>query len=124
MLYVVSSRRRSWVSIGWLMAIAVSVVVAVFNIYAGLLLMLVAAIAGATFVLAGRVPQSRSASRQPAAVGKAWSPIQRRTIYMADGAAREAFVVPVQGIPGYQTVLTADGYKLVNDAGQVVYTLK
>jgi hypothetical protein len=124
MLYVSSPRRRSWVSIGWIMAIVFSVVGAVFNIYAGALLMLIVTTAGATLALAGRVSRPRSASRERVAAGTAWSPSPRRTIYTTDGTAREAFVVPVQGIAGYQTVMTADGYVLVNDESQVVYTLR
>jgi hypothetical protein len=42
---------------------------------------------------------------------------------MLDGTARQALVVPARAVVGYQTVLTIDGYALVNTEGRVVYAL-
>ena len=69
------------------------------------------------------MPLPRAARREPRAADTTRTPSPRRTIYGADGTEQEAFVVPVQGIDGYQTVLTAEGYMLVNDHGEIVYTL-
>ncbi len=59
----IQTLRRSWASIGWLAAIALGALVAVVNIYAGLLLMALAVVGAATFVL----PRI-SAPRQPTIV--------------------------------------------------------
>jgi hypothetical protein len=42
---------------------------------------------------------------------------------LADGAVRQALVVPAAAVDGYQAVLTVDGYALVNTEGQIVYAL-
>src|SRR5688500_13814034 len=121
----IQTLRRSWISIGWLAAIALGALVAVLNIYAGLLLMALAVVGAAAFALPrGRAPQQRSIVEDPATVGTRWPSSVQRTIYTADGETRAAFVVPAQAAEGYQSVLTPDGYMLVNHEGQVVYTLK
>ena len=45
-------------------------------------------------------------------------------VYTAEGDERAAIVVPAASADGYRAVLTSAGYHLVNDAGQIVYTLK
>src|SRR5688572_540571 len=120
MLHMQSLHRRSWVSIGWLIAIALGVLVAVFNIYAGVLLITLASVGGATLVLPrSSLPQQPSVANMPAAGAAAWPSTVQRTVYTTAGTTRSAFVVPVQAIEGYQTVLIRDGYNLVNDAGQI-----
>ena len=47
----------------------------------------------------------------------------RQLIASADGEPSVAFVVVAESTPGYRPVLTAQGYKLVNEEGEVVYTL-
>ena len=47
----------------------------------------------------------------------------QRSVVMGDGTARQALVVPADAVNGYQTVLTINGYALVNAEGRVVYTL-
>ena len=121
----IQTLRRSWVSIGWLAAIALGALVATLNIYAGLLLMALAVVGAATFVLPRTsAPQQPTMVGAPATVVTSWPSSVQRTVYTADGEARAALVVPVEATEGYQTVLTSDGYALVNDTGQVVYTLK
>jgi hypothetical protein len=121
----IQTLRRSWISIGWLAAIALGALVAVLNIYAGLLLMALAVVGAAAFALPrARAPQQQSIVEDPATVGMRWPSSVQRTIYTADGEARAAFVVPTQAAEGYQSVLTPDGYMLVNHEGQVVYRLK
>jgi hypothetical protein len=123
MLTVQSLGRRSWMHIGWLILMALGALVAVFNLYTGLLLMLLIAIGGAALVAPNSLPRLRTATRKRRAARVALTPSPRRIIYTADGNDQVAFVVPVQGVDGYQTVLTSEGYKLVNDNGEIVYTL-
>ena len=47
----------------------------------------------------------------------------QRSVVLADGTARQALVMPAAAIDGYQTVLTINGYALVNAEGRVVYAL-
>lgn len=51
------------------------------------------------------------------------APRAQRGVLAADGTERQALVVPAAAAEGYQTVLTIDGYVLVNAEGRVVYTL-
>jgi hypothetical protein len=125
MLYVQSLHRRSWVSIGWLIVIALGTLVAVFNMYVGVLLIMLASLGGAMLVLPRiSLAQQPSVTQEPASGAATWPSTVQRTVYTTAGTTHSAFVVPVQGIEGYQTVLTRDGYRLVNDAGQIVYTFK
>jgi hypothetical protein len=125
MLYVQTLHRRPWVSIGWLIIIALGALVAVFNIYVGVLLMTLASLNGAMLVLSRiGVPHQPSVAQEEAGGAAAWPSTVQRTVYTTAETTHAAFVVPVQGIEGYQTVLTRDGYRLVNDAGQIVYTFK
>ena len=121
----IQTLRRSWASIGWLAAIALGALVATLNIYAGLLLMALAIVGAATFVLPRMsAPQRPAIVEAPATVAASWPPSAQRSVYTADGEARAALVVQAEAAEGYQTVLTSDGYALVNGAGQVVYRLK
>ena len=115
--------RRSWVGAGWAIATTLAVVVAVFNAYAGLALLLLAAVGGAALARSSGIPSLEAARQEPGAARRAWTSSPRRTIYAADGAEQVAFVVPAQSADGYQAVLTAEGYMLVNDDGEIVYTL-
>jgi hypothetical protein len=51
-------------------------------------------------------------------------PMQQQTIMTNDGYTSKAWVVPVEQTEGYRFVLTADGYRVVDSTGQVVYTLR
>jgi hypothetical protein len=125
MFSTLSTQRRSWLTWGWLIAIAAGALVAALNIYAGMLLIALVVASMVPLLL----PQMRSQS--PRVVGVApktgaaeWPATVRRAIYTPDGDERPAFVVPAESAPGYQAVLTSAGYKLVNDAGQIVYGFK
>jgi hypothetical protein len=78
----------------------------------------VAALVG-LLLLRGQAPAL--ASSRPLSVDAA--PRVQREVWAADGTARQAQVVPAAAINGYQTVLTIDGYALVNAEGRVVYAL-
>ncbi|HEU5015080.1 MAG TPA: hypothetical protein VFT66_21335 [Roseiflexaceae bacterium] len=54
----------------------------------------------------------------------ALEPVRQHTIATADGTLRAAIALDLPADEGYTTVLTRDGYALVNREGQIVYTLK
>ena len=47
----------------------------------------------------------------------------QRSVVLDDGTERQALIVPAAAVDGYQTVLTIDGYALVNAEGRAVYAL-
>jgi hypothetical protein len=109
----------------WLLAVVCGLLVAVLNIYAGALLIVLPTLMIAGFALPnGRTVQPAPAVARSAPARIVWAPMAQRSISTADGAERQALVVPSQQADGYQMVLTTDGYALVDDQGQVVYTLK
>ena len=115
MLYAATLSRRSWLSLGWLAAAGLGVLAARFNLYAGLLIL--ALVAAGAVALA--LPSRATAQAKPAQI----LPSARQLIASADGEPSVAFVVVAESTPGYRPVLTAQGYKLVNEEGEVVYTL-
>jgi len=115
-------QRRSWAATAWLMLSAAGVLIALALGYTLVLLatLVAAAIAGVLLLSVG-APGRAAAQPAPATIGQA--PRARLDVWAADGTARQALIVPAQAVDGYQTVLTIDGYALVNAEGRVVYAL-
>jgi hypothetical protein len=63
---------------------------------------------------------AQTLARSPSA---ARMPYAQRPVLAADGTPRQALVVPAESVDGYQTVLTIDGYALIDAEGNVVYML-
>ena len=125
MLQALSPRQRSWAGMAWLIAFACGLLVAVVNIYAGVALVALFTLVLAAFVLlSGRAAPPMPVTPRRAPARLAWAPVPQRSISTADGAVRPALVIPLDQADGFQMVLTGDGYALVDDAGQVVYTLR
>jgi hypothetical protein len=122
MMHMLTVRRRSWAGMAWLLAVGAGVLVALAlgNTMALLSTLAIAALVG-LLLLHGLAPAR--VSSQPARARVAVAPREQRVVWAADGTARQAQVVPVAGIDGYQTVLTVDGYALVDAEGRVVCAL-
>jgi hypothetical protein len=106
----------------WLLAVSVGLVLA---LALGTTIVLLAALSAA--LLSGwlllRWQAPALASSAPASTDTGGVPRAQRGVWMADGTLRQAQVLPVAAVDGYQTVLTIDGYALVNAEGRVVYAL-
>jgi hypothetical protein len=122
MVEVASLRRRSSAGIVWLLVVGAGLLVALAlgNTIVLLSTLAIAALVG-LLLLRGQVPAL--ATSQPVSADAAGPPRAQRGVWAADGTARQAQVVPAAAIDGYQTVLTLDGYALVNAEGRVVYAL-
>jgi hypothetical protein len=118
MLQVQTQRRRTWAGLLWLSVIAFSLLIAAINSYM-ILLLLAGAIALASIVVLGMHTTNRKLVARVI-----WQPMVQRTISSAEGTAQPALVAPIERDDGYEIVLTVEGYKLLDEAGQVVYTLK
>ena len=46
--------------------------------------------------------------------------LAQRTVVIASGEVRQALVIPVEQVEGYQLVLTVDGHVLLNERNEVV----
>ena len=122
MVQVSLPRRRSWPGIAWLLASAAGVLIALALGYTLVLWVMLAATAlAATQFLREVAPDSQAA--HPAPTGASQAARAQRGVWTADGIARQALIVPAETVEGYQTVLTIDGYALVNAEGRVVYAL-
>jgi hypothetical protein len=120
MVQVASLRRRSWAGMAWLVVLAsILIALALGNTIVLLSALAMAALVG--LLLRGQAPAL--ASSQPVSADAARAPRAQRGVWAADGTARQAQVVSAAAIDGYQTVLTIDGYALVNAEGRVVYAL-
>jgi hypothetical protein len=102
------------VSVGLLVALALENTIV-------LLAALTAALLSSWLLLGGQAPAR--ASSQPASADAAGPPRAQRDVWTTDGTLQQAQVVSVAAVDGYQTVLTIDGYALVNAEGRVVYAL-
>ena len=118
MLRVQTQRRHSWAGIIWLSIVAFSLLIAAINGYT-ILVLLASAIAVASIIILGTHTTKRKLTNQIA-----WQPVAQRMILTDDGATQSALVAPIERHDGYEMVLTIEGYKLIDRAGQVVYTLK
>jgi len=119
---IATLRRRSGADAAWLTLIISAVLIA---LALGNTIVLVAALIAA--LLSGWLLLQRQAptpvTSPPLSAPAAGVARVQRSVVMADGTARQALVVPADAINGYQTVLTINGYALVNAEGRVVYTL-
>ena len=120
MVQIATLWRRSWAGMAWLLVISVGLVVALaLGNTIVLLAALTAALLSGWLLLRGQA----LAASPPASTYRIGVPRAQRGVWIADGRLRQAQVLPVAAVDGYQTVLTIDGYMLVNAAGRVVYTL-
>jgi hypothetical protein len=102
---------------------AVVLVIAVLYPAAQVLMALLAVLVlglGSVAAVSYRAERRRPAVRPARLPG----PVAQRSVQTAPGVTRQALVVPHQGADDLQLVLTVEGYQLVNDRGEVVYTLK
>ena len=122
MVQAATLRRRSWVGMAWLLVVSVGLVVALALGNTILLLgMLIAALLSGWLLLGGQAPAL--VSSPPTSTDTSGVSRVQRDVWAADGMLRQAQVLPVAAVDGYQTVLTIDGYALVNAEGRVVYAL-
>ncbi|HEU5103135.1 MAG TPA: hypothetical protein VFU22_29140 [Roseiflexaceae bacterium] len=115
-------RRRTWTSTTWLIASTAAMLIALALGYTLMLwaIVVIAALSGVLLLGGGA---SARAAGQPAPAGAGQAPQAQREVWKTDGTIQQALIVPAQATEGYQTVLTIDGYVLVNAEGQVVYAL-
>jgi hypothetical protein len=122
MVQAATLRRRSWAGMVWLLVVSIGLVIA---LALGNTLLLVGALAAA--LLSGWLLLRRQAPAQvsspPPAIGTGSVPRTLRGVWSADGTLLQAQVLPVEAVEGYQTVLTINGYALVNAEGRIVYPL-
>jgi hypothetical protein len=123
----VATLSRSWASVAWLLIAAALLGALVFGNTLVLFAIFAAAIVAGVVLLRGQAAVPASSQTQAAQVaGAAYTAGKtraQRSVMLADGAARQALVVPAAAVDGYQAVLTVDGYALVNAEGRVVYAL-
>ena len=118
----VSTLRRSRAEAALLIVIVAAALVALaFGNTIVLLATLTAALLSGWLLLRGQT-SVLAASPPPSVYADAAARAQR-SVLLADGIARQALVVPAAAVDGYQTVLTINGYALVNAEGRVVYKL-
>jgi len=122
MMHMLTVRRRSWAGMAWLLAVGAGVLVAL-ALGNTMILLSTLAIAALVGLLLVHNPAPARVSSQPARARVAEAPRIQRVVLAADGTPRQAQVLPVAGIDGYQTVLTIDGYALVDAEGRVVCAL-
>jgi hypothetical protein len=117
----IATLRRSWAGMIWLVIASIGLLAALAlgNTIVLLGALMAALLSG--WLLHEQVParvSPSSVSTDAASVSRA-----QRDVWTADGTPRQAQVLPVTSVDGYQTVLTIDGYVLVNAEGRVVYAL-
>lgn len=117
-----SLQRRSWGLIGGIAAVLSGILVALVTGHIAVLLvaLVVAGITTALWMQPSAAQHEQAAPVRAAAL----TPVRQRTITTADGTVRAAIALDLPADESYTTVLTRDGYALVNREGQVVYTLK
>lgn len=113
-------RRRSLAGFFWMLLVAGGVALALVNVYAGLLLMALGTLVSLALARADALPATRRSQAQPAARLSSWGPAEQRVLVDAADEQRAAIVVQRDAANGYEAVLTAEGYKFVNAAGEQV----
>src|SRR5690242_8717297 len=109
----------------WLLVVSIGLMGLVVALALGSTILLLGTLAAA--LLSGWLLQRRQASAlvtsPPTSTETSGVPRVQRAVWAADGTLRQAQVLPVAAVDGYQTVLTIDGYALVNAEGRVLYAL-
>ena len=120
MVHAHTQSRRSWAGMAWLivMAAAVLIVLALGNTIALLVTIVVGMLGGLLILRATAWMPARSRSAAAASAPRA-----QGAVLSADGTVRQALLVPAESVDGYQTVLTVDGYALIDAEGKIVYML-
>ena len=122
MVQITTMRHRSWASAAWVIVLVAAVLIALaLGNTIVLLAALIAALLSGWLLLRGQAPTLVSA--QPVSAHTTGAAHAQRSVVLADGTARQALVVSATAVDGYQTVLTINGYALVNAEGRVVYAL-
>jgi len=122
MVQITTLRRRSWAGLAWLLVVSAGLLVALaLGNTIVLLSTLTAVLLSSWLLLRGQSPEL--ASFAPVSTDAVGTARVQRAVWTADGMQRQAQVLPVAAVDGYQAVLTIDGYALINAEGQVVYTL-
>ena len=121
MVQVATLRRRSWADVAWLLVIIAAVLVA---LALGNTIVLLAALIAALLAAGCCCVGKRRRGIFTAGIGGMRQvPACAAQCLGGRWHARQAQVVPVAAVDGYQAVLTIDGYALVNAEGRVVYAL-
>ena len=122
MVQIATLRRRSWAEAAWLIVIVAAVLIALaLGSTIVLLVALIVALPSGWLLLRGQVPAL--VASQPVAANVDGAARTQRSVVLDDGTERQALIVPAAAVDGYQTVLTIDGYALVNAEGRAVYAL-
>lgn len=117
-----SVQRRSWALMSGIGAVILGILVALVTGHIAVLLgaLIVAVLAIALWAQPYAAQREHVEPVRTAAL----EPVRQHTIATADGTLRAAIALDVPADEGYTTVLTRDGYALVNREGQIVYTFK
>jgi len=122
MVQIATLRRRSWAGLAWLLVIGTGLLAA---LALGNTIVLLSALT--TALLSGWLLLRRQSpvltSVAPVSADAAGVPRVQRGVWAANGMQRQAQILPVAAVDGYQAVLTIDGYALINAEGRVVYAL-
>jgi hypothetical protein len=122
MVQINTMRRRSWVGPTWLLVIGAGLLAA---LALGNTIVLLSTLT--TALLSGWLLLRRQSlvltSVSPVSADAAGVPRAQRGVWTANGTQRQAQILPVAAVDGYQAVLTIDGYALINAEGRVVYAL-
>jgi|GEM_PF-3398584 hypothetical protein len=117
------SQYRPALSLVWLLGLGIGALLAITNLTLGLALIAVSLLVGFSLL----APQPAKLEFATATIDAEPAPRPtsiRQRILTSDGHSMVAFGVPTQSTAGYRPVLTAQGYALVNDEGQIIYVLK
>jgi hypothetical protein len=118
-------RRRLPAGIFWIALVAGGAALALANLYAGLLLIALGALAALALARADALAALRPAST-PARSGQqvAWGRSEQRALVDATGQPRAAFVAHRDAESGYETLLTSEGLVVVNASGEPVLPIR
>lgn len=114
--------RLAAISITWLVAMALSAAVSIISLPVGIILMVLALIGGASYMVPAL--QSTQQEQSQTQSTRQWNASTKQQVLLRDGNNRSAFVQPSRTNDSYRTVLTAEGMIVVNHNGEEVYRLK
>src|SRR5690349_3676719 len=124
-----SQHRYIWIALAALVAtVSMAIVIALSHPYAGIIaVLLIVGLLPALPRLLGSGADTRprhTTTPQSIPFPRPTEPLAQRIILTPDGETRVAQVVPLAQQDDHQLVLTVNGYMLLNENGQVIYTLK